>query len=253
MFKEPYSQCVFTIKNVNDLNQRFEDGGDGTFEEGRRWIEGQQLKVKADREGRPLLVLFADAGAVGRVLYYAVLEKIEVPLQGNRTTYTFTNLLPVAWPFLHKTDLVMTDGRNVSAGQIKPYTICRTPPPLLMSEEELFASMSTTEENDSEEIEEADGSEETESLDPRVLHSGNTRFECYELLQDLASAIPKRDDQKLANLRNIQTGEPAWDDVALMLFQVALEEQYNLKIKESEIAGCVTVGELAALMKSKIK
>lgn len=251
MFKEPYHQCIFTIRKADDLDECFESGGEGSFSEGRRWVEGQRLKAQADREGRPLLVLFADSVFVDRVLYHAILKNIEVPLQGIKTTYAFTDLLPVGWPLLHKTALEMTDGKKVSAMHIRPYIICRTPPSLLLSEEELFALTSSPKIDDIQETNSIEF-EAQDELETRILHRNNTRNECYELLQDLALALPRKDNQKLSNLRSMQTGEPAWDDMTIMMFQAALEGQYGLNVTESEIASCVTIGDLSALMKSKI-
>lgn len=98
MTKKPYSECVFTIVERSKLDRIFEDGGDDSITEGKRWVTAQEMKRNADREGKSLFVLFADAAQVNEVLYYAPIGKIEVPLKGNSTTYTFTNLLPIPWP-----------------------------------------------------------------------------------------------------------------------------------------------------------
>ncbi len=259
MFKKPYEQCIFTIRNITDLYQCFEDGGNGKFEEGRRWIEGQRLKADADSKGQPLLVLLADAGSVGNILFYGVLQKIEVPLEGHETIFTFTDLLPMPLPGLHKSELVMLDGRNVSKKHIRPYTLCHTPEFLMMSEEEIFDSIplaETDEEVDAvEELEvvmEDDVVDEDDALlETSTLYSSNARLATYSLLQDVAYALPKRDDQKLAELRSTQTGKSAWDDETQIMLSIMMEAEFGLNISEAELAKCVTVGDFVGLVRSK--
>ena len=166
----------------------------------------------------------------------------------------------------------MLDGKAVSEGHIRPYTLCSTPDILLPNEDELFAALlaansgGNEDENDGELEKSAEGTEaedfddeeqgtedaEDDVMESRVMHRGNTRVECYELLQDLAFALPRRDEQKLAELRSTETGEPAWDETSIILVHAALEGQYDLKISEPEVARCETIGDLVALVRSKV-
>lgn len=153
----------------------------------------------------------------------------------------------------------MLDGRPVSDKHIRPYVLCRTPEILLMSEEEIFALIPPVEE--AEEMDDAaldmdeelneEENEHEEGSDEILMLPGTARITCYSLLQDTACALPKSDDQKLAELRSTQTGQQAWDETTILLMHLTLQNDFGVNASEAELAQCVTIGDLVGLIKSK--
>ncbi len=226
---------MFTIRKSQDLDALFKKGGPGTLEEGRLWSEAQNLLHKAQGAKQPFLVLFAAGEAVGDLLYYAELEEISVNHARHTSEFKFSNMKPFEKPGPHKTELVVVrTGKHISAGHIRPYSLCKTPSVLLGSEPGEPKPQPT-----------ADFAE---------LTLKNVRGETYEAVY---RATRKRmmGDNQIFGLEalaeqgtNIPEGRQRISQALSQIFQ----RDYTMSISDNEIALCETVDALVDLVRAKL-
>lgn len=121
--------CVYTMKHQDDLHRVYSRDGRDAFEENRKWAEGRRLFAKAQAEGLKMPILFSAADRTSGLIYYAILENVEVNDDKDKpsTTYSFSNLTPLKKnPPLSSLTLKSTK-RKLSDDYTRPYAICYTP------------------------------------------------------------------------------------------------------------------------------
>jgi hypothetical protein len=122
--------CVYTIVHTDRLKAAYAAGGQGTFEEGRRWVTARRLLAVARDEGRRVPVLFAAAEHTADLIYFGWLDGVMLGAvgAGPATTFRVSGLRPLPKPHPMKTSLVVAStGKHIPASHIRPYVLCRTP------------------------------------------------------------------------------------------------------------------------------
>jgi hypothetical protein len=122
--------CVYTIVHTDRLKAAYAAGGQGTFEEGRRWVTARRFLAVARGAGRRVPVLFAAAEHTAHLIYFGWLEEVVLGAvgAGRATTFRVSGLKPFPKPHPKKTSLVVeSTGKPIPASHIRPYVLCRTP------------------------------------------------------------------------------------------------------------------------------
>jgi hypothetical protein len=122
--------CVYTIVHTDRLKAAYAAGGQGTFEEGRRWVTARRLLAVARGVGRRVPVLFAAAEDTTDLIYFGWLEDVVLGTvgAGRATIFRVSGLKPFPKPYSKKTSLVVVStGKSIPASHIRPYVLCRTP------------------------------------------------------------------------------------------------------------------------------
>lgn len=119
--------CVYTIRHSETLDEIFRSGGSEEFEENTTWKTGRQLFLEAEDGGMRMPVIFAPADVGDKLLYYAVLTRVEVDYENGNTTYAFTDLTPIEGDHPLSSLKLRSSGRPLSDTFIRPYAICVTP------------------------------------------------------------------------------------------------------------------------------
>ena len=122
--------CVYTIRDTQALESVYRnEGGNGTFEESKTWAEGSRLFDDARRNRELMPILFAAAEKEGGLLFYAVLDSVEVKyadLGMPTTVYSFTGLTPLKEERPKSSLIKKSDGKPLSNEYIRPYSVCLT-------------------------------------------------------------------------------------------------------------------------------
>ena len=117
--------CVYTIAHVDKLRAIAAGSGRGSLTEGRAWESAAKQLDQARANGRRLPIVFADAADCSRLLYSATLARIET--SGNGTRYTFEGLKALRGAHTPQELTLVSTGRKIAPGFIRPYAICMTP------------------------------------------------------------------------------------------------------------------------------
>lgn len=120
-----YPSCIYTISQINKLNVIAAGRGSGTLTESRQWISGRRLLGESQKANLALPVLFADATDCSRLLFWAVLTRIDVSGEGTR--YTFSGLRPIPGHRVPQDLVLLSTARKIAPGFIRPYALCKTP------------------------------------------------------------------------------------------------------------------------------
>ena len=118
--------CVYTIAHLEKLERIAASGGIGVLTEGKQWTSASRLLGEARDAGTDLPVVFADATDCTRLLYWAVLTRIQVA--SDATRYSFERLQPLRGHHAPQELLLLSTGRRIAAHYIRPYALCQTPP-----------------------------------------------------------------------------------------------------------------------------
>jgi hypothetical protein len=119
------TSCVYTIAHVDKLRGIANGDGRGTLTEAKPWTSGLKLLERANEEGVDLPILFADATDCSRLLFWAVLTKIDITPDGTR--YRFERLRPLPRNRSPQDLVLLSSGRPIAPGYIRPYALCETP------------------------------------------------------------------------------------------------------------------------------
>jgi len=125
MSNELTGYCVYTIVSRDRLDPVALEGGKFVGEEARTWKGGVQLKAEGEMEGQRLPLLLADAKDCSRLLYWGLLEDIQL-LEG-RTRYTVDRLRALRGRRSPQELVLRSTGEPIAYGFIRPYAICHTP------------------------------------------------------------------------------------------------------------------------------
>jgi hypothetical protein len=117
--------CVYTIVGGKELDRRYNKREASPFKEKRRWVTAEKEWLKGRSENMSMPVLFGDAAHCSRLLYWGLLTDLEVRDDGTSFTVDYLRRLNGR----RKTqDLVLlSTGKKIASGFIKPYAICYTP------------------------------------------------------------------------------------------------------------------------------
>jgi hypothetical protein len=120
---------IYTIVKSERLHKMYR-AGIAKFEEGARWVAAAKLLRQAKATGRSLPIVFAPAEEIWELIYRGTINSISpiVDPKGKRTRIVVTDLKPFRGNRPNKTDLVViSTGRPIPEGDIRPYRLCRTP------------------------------------------------------------------------------------------------------------------------------
>ncbi len=122
-----FPSCIYTIRHKDFLDGDYASGGTGEFIERGRWTTGSRLLREASQSQQRVPVLFApaDADIIDGVIYWALIDDIE--MTPDNTTVRFSSLQPL--PKKHRLSSLkkLSDGEPLSDNYIRPYVPCRTP------------------------------------------------------------------------------------------------------------------------------
>lgn len=121
--------CIYTIAHLDKLRALEARGGSGTLKEAKPWTSGRKLLERAREAKLDLPILFADATDCSQLLYWAVITSIKLTTDG--TTYSFERLRSLPGNRTPQKLVLLSTGKKIAPGYIRPYALCRTPPFLL--------------------------------------------------------------------------------------------------------------------------
>ena len=114
-------QCIYTIAKPSDLRESLNEPRTVN----QWWAEGKRLFEAAQREGRRLPVLFADAAEdCSRLFGWALLDEVEKV--DTHTRFRFSDWRPLSNASTQELILLKT-GEPIADGFIRPYALCATP------------------------------------------------------------------------------------------------------------------------------
>ena len=119
--------CIYTIRHHQDLDEAYRRGGNGQFTENTTWNTGNRLSMEAKKSGQRMPVIFASADITDRLIYYAMLEDVEINESDLTTTYEFKGLQQIASHLPLSSLKLRSTNRPLSNNFIRPYAICLTP------------------------------------------------------------------------------------------------------------------------------
>ena len=126
-----YPVAVYTIRHSKVLSEGAESGKPIKFRENKRWVSIAAHLKKANVIGERIPILFAAGETTDGVIYVGLLDSLIVSepaaANGEYTEVTVSSLrrLDPKRP-LNELRLVST-GKALSEGFIRPYAICHTP------------------------------------------------------------------------------------------------------------------------------
>jgi hypothetical protein len=117
--------CIYTIRRSSDLNERFQEGGVGTFTEKKEWKSGKLLFEEARATGKKLAIIFAAGESISGLIFWGIITDLKV--EAGQTTYSFCRLARIPGkPPLSRLKVPST-GSPLPDSFIRPYAICQTP------------------------------------------------------------------------------------------------------------------------------
>jgi hypothetical protein len=119
--------CIYTLCNTERLGEAYKNTRSGEFQENRQWVTGKQLLLEAQDNDEQMLVLFAAAEIASGVIYYAILETVEIDPETRVTRYAFAGLTPLDEELPKSSLRKKSDNKPLSENDIRPYRICFTP------------------------------------------------------------------------------------------------------------------------------
>jgi hypothetical protein len=119
----PFS--VYTMLHSERLAEQYARGGRHYLREGKRWVTGQRLWAEARRQGLQTPVIFSAAEADKGLIYWGLIEEIDLDDAG--TTCAYSQLGPIVPAKRISILRLRSTGRPMSDANIRPYAICHTP------------------------------------------------------------------------------------------------------------------------------
>ena len=126
----PSEFCIYTILHSDKLKHFCRDGGTGKFTENKKWTTALALWERAEKANEQLLLIFAAAESVSRLIYWAVIANLRPGLstKPDITTINFAGLKPIGGkPRFHSSLRLRSTRKQLSNNFIRPYAICYTP------------------------------------------------------------------------------------------------------------------------------
>jgi hypothetical protein len=116
------ASAVYTIASPERLFAAA-DGADFLFE-GKRWVKAVELRAAASEVGEHVAILFADSRDCSRLIAWTVLVDVVVGALGTNYRIGPLHQVPRSTP---QQLVVLTTGRRIADGFIRPYVLCQTP------------------------------------------------------------------------------------------------------------------------------
>ena len=117
--------CIYTMRKSDNLQYNYLGDGTGKFSEKKIWRTGYALFQKAREENKKMPIFFSAAEKDSGLIYYAILESIEIG--DSVTTYSFSNLNKIDEPKPLSSLKLQSSQNPLSDNYIRPYAICYTP------------------------------------------------------------------------------------------------------------------------------
>ena len=116
---------VYTMLHSEKLATQYESGGPHRLSEGRRWVTAERLWADARRDELQTPVIFSAADVDSGLIYWGLVELIDLDRDGTTCTYRSLRSIAPAKPL--STLRLRSTGRPMSVANIRPYAICHTP------------------------------------------------------------------------------------------------------------------------------
>ena len=117
--------CIYTIADAKGLAKAAIGGGAVSFAEKKAWVTGFSLWQAAAAAHLQMPVLFADATDCSRLLYWGLLEKIQIERDG--TKYSVDRIRKLKGSHRPQELVLRSTRKTIAPGFIRPYAICVTP------------------------------------------------------------------------------------------------------------------------------
>ncbi len=119
--------CIYTMKNLKELNYLFNSDRKGMFYENQLWKTGNVLFDDAHTQNLEMPILFSAAETNSGLIYYGTLTSIILFESENKTKYSFENLTKISIPKPLSSLYLKSSKKPLSNNFIRPYAICLTP------------------------------------------------------------------------------------------------------------------------------
>ncbi len=117
--------CVYTILHPDRLSEAARLRGPSTFVIGQRMVTALDIFQSARAADEDVPILFGDATNTRRLVYWGRLTSIDV---GDEDThYSVFPIRPLAPGHSPQELVLLSTGKRIAKGFIRPYAICRTP------------------------------------------------------------------------------------------------------------------------------
>jgi hypothetical protein len=119
------SYSVYTMRHSSTLHKQAAKSGSHSLHERKIWRTGYRLWQQAVKDQLPMPLIFSGAEASTGLIYWAVIDAIEV--NDGTTTSRYSDLQPIDPPRPLSALRLRSSGRSMSEDYIRPYAICHTP------------------------------------------------------------------------------------------------------------------------------
>ena len=120
-----FESCIYTIAHADKLRAVAASGGNGVLTESKRWVSGRRLLEDARQSQLDMPIVFADATDCSRLLFWAVLTRIDNTTKG--TQYCFERLQSIRGNHAPQELALLSTGEKIAPAFIRPYALCKTP------------------------------------------------------------------------------------------------------------------------------
>ena len=115
------------MRSRKDLDYIFNNGGRGEFSEKKTWRTGKHLLEEALSKDKRMPILFSSAEEKSAIVFFGVLESIEIDSSSKNTNYSFSNLKRIPNPKPLSSLTLRSTDEPLSNKYIRPYAVCKTP------------------------------------------------------------------------------------------------------------------------------
>lgn len=119
--------CVYTMLHSAKLAAQMRTGGTHQLTERKAWRTGHLLWDQARRSGELMPVVFSAAEADKGLIYWAIIDNIEIDDVTRETTCTYSDLRAITQDRPKSSLRLRRTGNPLSEDSIRPYAICHTP------------------------------------------------------------------------------------------------------------------------------
>ena len=118
-------ECIYTIVHIDLLSSIEAGSGSGVLTESKPWTSGRRLLDQSRHRNLDLPIVFADATDCSRLLFWAIIKRIDTVADGTR--YAFERLRPIPGRHAPQELVLLSSGKRIAPNYIRPYALCRTP------------------------------------------------------------------------------------------------------------------------------
>lgn len=117
--------CVYTIVSGDRLRPAALEQSVFVSREASTWRKARALLEEGRKAGRSMPLLLADAKDCSRLLYWGVLKSVDI--RGAKTEYSVDRLRATPGRHAPQELILLSTGKPIAPGFIRPYAICYTP------------------------------------------------------------------------------------------------------------------------------